>query len=971
MKKFLTVLLVIAVMFTFSFGSAFAANDATTISDATAAMGKLTDAYNTAVGELDRQLAIAKAQQHTGITNADWNQACQDAYEAVKSALDNQMAAAYQEFGVQENEARKAGVGIKGYDYASAAPAQPDGYVYFATAIAKIDLTQITTVSTWSGTAFQNINADKASYKSLLTKTMDQIKNYKIDQFAKDDKIDFTINGATVTKSSYEWAVIAQNDALAYLSTFKDGSNNNVAIGTVTPQNPEVTYAAAIALIKQVYEVQNAGTVGESYTGSFYQAKANVHPALSDLKTLTVMTTDKAKIDYVKSHMLARVKAVIENERAKDLERQNKILFAQSIATKPDQTVIDKANEAIADINANYDAMLEVMTYRIENADYKVVKNGANENVVAQYDKVTYNGIIANGVVASFTAGVLDDNYICDSHLAFATLNLTLANAVKLSDKVTSLKKDAELLKATVEVNGATPISVEDALKEAVKEVYMVGESKDLSKIDIVTSFTDTVVHYTAHNLLGTPCTKNNVSAKAKVTLNGKSYDTVENWATTGYSEENTKAVKAIIKDAKAAIKEAKTVEEANNAFLAAYEKYDAVLTKAEQKALFSYNGPLYGKDAAAKAELNAYIDYKITLMGNDAPAGAATGAAMKAYFGITGASPISDFLEEVVDEASLQEAIAKVKATVDSLKAKSTLKAEADALVKDINSVKRLVTLAQKDEILGLWDRAMDYEDYCLMTGYPASAITMSKGTLARDVARLAGLEHFELETTKKALGAVAKLTLEQEAAVDTYVKAQDAYNDLYGKDGDYSKAITASGATPADYTAATAYEDQIFNLKVANAERLIAILPVNPTPAQVKEAKDAVDALGFAGVCAIRESLLTKLDKFTQDSKEDVAAKVQALKITASSVAKKGSITVKWTVKGDAAVADGYQIWKSTKKDSGYKKAFTTTKKSYKNTKGLKKGKRYYYKVRAYKVVDGKTVYSDWSNKANRKAK
>ena len=95
-----------------------------------------------------------------------------------------------------------------------------------------------------------------------------------------------------------------------------------------------------------------------------------------------------------------------------------------------------------------------------------------------------------------------------------------------------------------------------------------------------------------------------------------------------------------------------------------------------------------------------------------------------------------------------------------------------------------------------------------------------------------------------------------------------------------------------------------------------------------------------------------------------------VKALKITARSTAKKGSITVKWSVVGEADI-DGYQIWKSKKANSGYKKAFTTTKKSYKNSKGLKKGTRYYYKVRAYKVIDGKNVYSDWSNKANRKAK
>lgn len=100
-----------------------------------------------------------------------------------------------------------------------------------------------------------------------------------------------------------------------------------------------------------------------------------------------------------------------------------------------------------------------------------------------------------------------------------------------------------------------------------------------------------------------------------------------------------------------------------------------------------------------------------------------------------------------------------------------------------------------------------------------------------------------------------------------------------------------------------------------------------------------------------------------------------VADLKITASSVAGKGYIKVKWTVKGNKSVADGYQIFRSRKKNSGYgKKPFFTARasaKSYKNTKALKKGRRYYYKVRAYKTIDNRKYYSAWSNKANRIAK
>ncbi len=58
----------------------------------------------------------------------------------------------------------------------------------------------------------------------------------------------------------------------------------------------------------------------------------------------------------------------------------------------------------------------------------------------------------------------------------------------------------------------------------------------------------------------------------------------------------------------------------------------------------------------------------------------------------------------------------------------------------------------------------------------------------------------------------------------------------------------------------------------------------------------------------------------------------------------------------------AHGYEIYRSNKKKSGYKKVATTKKTSYKNKK-LKSRKKYYYKVRAYRTVNGQKYYSSYS--------
>lgn len=89
-----------------------------------------------------------------------------------------------------------------------------------------------------------------------------------------------------------------------------------------------------------------------------------------------------------------------------------------------------------------------------------------------------------------------------------------------------------------------------------------------------------------------------------------------------------------------------------------------------------------------------------------------------------------------------------------------------------------------------------------------------------------------------------------------------------------------------------------------------------------------------------------------------------MQLLKKTTSFKAKaSGKQKVKLTWK-KVSGANGYEIYRSTKKKSGFKKIATLKKgsiKKYLDKKGVQSKKVYYYKIKAYKKINGVTVYSD----------
>jgi len=87
-------------------------------------------------------------------------------------------------------------------------------------------------------------------------------------------------------------------------------------------------------------------------------------------------------------------------------------------------------------------------------------------------------------------------------------------------------------------------------------------------------------------------------------------------------------------------------------------------------------------------------------------------------------------------------------------------------------------------------------------------------------------------------------------------------------------------------------------------------------------------------------------------------------------SKLTKKNKILLTWK-KAKGYKVDRFEIYRSVKKNSGYgKKAFFATKNgevsTYLNTKNLRTGKTYYYKLRGVRIIDGQKYYTQWSNKA-----
>ena len=783
------------------------------------------------------------------------------------------------------------------------------------------------------------INDNIGAYKDDLLKAEGDVSKAAAEkEIAKVDTAKYSPDiPANPTKASKYFLTAAKAKEFGLAGegfySFQDQAKGAVAKATKALAGIDITGATSVAGVQSKYTAVITALTTD----------------LAAIPTIQDEKWDQKDLDAAKSMITAAMKSYLTQEMRKEfntLKDAIKTLEAIASPTAAQKKELAEKNAALDALDSEYTALQTVYTSQINEYDLTKAKTFFYDAAGAGHAK---GDIDQTKVIAAFPANT-------DSKAL---------SAAKLL-KVEELKDEADTMLKMVDVDGTAvydKTAVEDGLKDAVKAAYdikikttLAAAKTELAKLsvkDYVNPNYNVVKAEMNKVINGTK--KNDVVVSTQIQIGNKFYTAIAAWATTGYDEDKTKEVKAVIEETKTAVRAATTVAAVDDAFLAGYAKFTAIPTKRDRTDA--------QKEKAFADKIKEY-NTEIDLLVNAKEARYGTGFATD--FPVS-ADNLKNALKTGLLEAytvdELKTYYDKAAAIVADLKTTVQRTADAKTINDAITAVKTPVTAADKEAILNLNKQVREFNDYSKAIG-DTSTYYLKESSLSSLTASIAAIDAKEISDAATALLKDGKITLDEKEAVNALVALVDTYEENYGADA--VKSIKTGDV-------ATAYNFDFAPLEKKAVEDAIAIIDGNAKPLDLKAIEAARKAYDALGENDISKEMYAKLIALEKVAKEYKISSVEALKIKASSTAGKGYIKVKWTVKGDAAAADGYQVYRSTKRNSGFgtKPYFTTKNKTYKNTKSLKKGTRYYYKVRAYKVVDGKNVYSDWSNKAYRIAK
>ncbi len=917
MKKFLTVLLALSVVFTYSFsavGTVFAATDEGTFNgNVNQAQAQVTETLNGSYNNVVKNITAAEYDTGYTASKAAWTSAAQllkDDQLAAIAARTNEIKSKYadlQDFTVNQIVAlySEAKEDDSANNFTSETPILVQGALndelYANTkvknAVARADFAEkkaeVLSAVDQINLSVYSTTVDAATGKSAYDLAKDKIAEIKkaINAITIATDADVaavkaalgeigateTVTYNTVTGEYGTETATVDTGALKDVVKIVDSTDANVVIG--------YKLANALGYLTTAQEAANATTLAAKKAAYVSRVNANAAQYLAANATATGDTAAKVKAEkeaYV-AGMTAIINAATTNAQL------------EAIAADTDSIAVPDNTNFYYTANAALIADLETVA-----AKYKAYKD-ADGNFVK--DPEAIDAIVAGAKVDAYKAN--------DAWTGYAAAETAIKDGANAANAAIE-KETIEAEKAAIEagrkaalavgyyapeearVNAAFDklIAAVDAAKttEEVQNVYtdnttVEGIADDDKKIPTKADVQDAIKDMPAFatNKVALEAYKTMLNAGLNSTDAGyrdfTAYD--DNFFADLYASNGartTEKVASLLNTAKAALDTAKTKGQVAADKKAAEDKIAALpatITTANAAAVKE------AFDATVAYNKDANMTMANTDIANIATLKLAVSALAKA------------------EKKEIEDAIAKLPASVTSAD-----KAAIKSLIEKLNAFNDKIAAGEI------------YEE----AGVIAIVDTLSS--------KLVTIRGQELAAVKKAIDAIPfNVTEADKATVEAARALYDAYVAEYT---DYTVVATP----PYNQNAAKDIPDAKFK-ELADAEATLATL-VNA------EAEKRIKAV------------------------ESFKIKVTTKRYTGS------KMRINWTATGDESAIDGYRVYYSTKKsNSGYKYLTKTTKKYINHTsikKNVKKGTRVYYRVRAYVEIDGVRYFSDYSTVGNR---
>ena len=574
MKKLLTVLLVIAVMFTFSFGStvAFADSDeakAYVAENQAKYYEKIDDAAKAINLTYDEDGYLAK-MNGTPVAHPNY---------VTKALVEAKLAEAVDAAKVKLNDE----IGKINYNTVDTTAKAIDALEAALTA-AKTTLTdEFLNDANWVDLLKEQLKADKTDAYALFAKY--DTANYSAN--SKDWSKAVADDRYFDNKTKYKTTTVTGLEAGTYpaktiVKNLLEKQNQNVtdADGTTADTYKDAITAvrAAMDTVKDILDGHKIGTAPADYY-------VEAIPTIDGLKNDTSLADKKANAIAVVTAKLSTAQIKMADElqtRIDDLDKQAKL-------SKDDTKLLNKLKSLKASLADDFANIKEVATAQINYAETTDQVTNLKDSWGNKADAMTAGDVTADGYPTGDTKTLIGNT----------------ANWVKW---VKDLKNDAEVLKTLKNVNGLPYYDAEqlaDSLDDAIEAVYK-GEcdtyraayskltrGSDAALINAKITYTKIVegkMDRMPANIKdndGNLVTEDWNKADGKVTLDqARMVSVLGNYVADKagsvaiYDKAQKAELEALVKETTKAIDEAKTIAEVESIFKAAHDKYTDIKTK-------------------------------------------------------------------------------------------------------------------------------------------------------------------------------------------------------------------------------------------------------------------------------------------------------------------------------------------------------------------------------------------------------